>query len=74
MYLSDVSAGGETHFPFSVDLRERNVTISPKKGRALLFPNVYDDGMFVEMNHYQNPAEATTLISHFAGHSRSHQA
>lgn len=38
MYLSDVAAGGETHFPYV------NTTIIPKKGMALLFPNVIDSG------------------------------
>jgi prolyl 4-hydroxylase len=38
MYLSDVSSGGGTRFP------QLNVTIEPRKGRALLFPNVMNSG------------------------------
>lgn len=44
MYLSDVSAGGETQFPFSAQDSDFYVTITPKKGMALLFPNIYDNG------------------------------
>ena len=34
VYLSDVEAGGGTHFPLL------NLTVTPKRGRALIFPNV----------------------------------
>ena len=37
MYLNDGEGGGETHFP------RLNITISPKRGRALLWPSVLDD-------------------------------
>mmetsp|Transcript_4005 Transcript_4005/g.11593 ORF Transcript_4005/g.11593 Transcript_4005/m.11593 type:complete len:465 (+) Transcript_4005:3-1397(+) len=36
MYLSDVDAGGGTRFP------KLNITVEPKKGRALLWPSVMD--------------------------------
>lgn len=36
MYLNDVREGGETHFP------ELNLTVSPKRGQALIFPLVLD--------------------------------
>lgn len=36
VYLNDVEEGGETHFPY-LDL-----TVKPKKGKALFWPNVYD--------------------------------
>jgi len=35
-YLNDVDAGGGTHFP------ELGMTVTPKKGRAVLWPSVYD--------------------------------
>eukprot|EP00591_Stephanopyxis_turris_P001653 CAMPEP_0195513742 /NCGR_PEP_ID=MMETSP0794_2-20130614/5329_1 /TAXON_ID=515487 /ORGANISM="Stephanopyxis turris, Strain CCMP 815" /LENGTH=66 /DNA_ID=CAMNT_0040641831 /DNA_START=18 /DNA_END=215 /DNA_ORIENTATION=- len=38
-YLNDVEAGGGTHFPY---LNEDGFTISPKKGRAVLWPSVLD--------------------------------
>lgn len=38
IYLSDVEQGGETNFPYLA-----NLTISPKLGRALLWPNVLND-------------------------------
>jgi hypothetical protein len=44
MYLSDVPAGGETRFPFYPIMEKQSVTIKPKKGMALVFPNVYDSG------------------------------
>lgn len=38
MYLNTPEAGGETIFP------EANIAITPKKGDAVLFYNLYDDG------------------------------
>jgi prolyl 4-hydroxylase len=35
MYLNDVEEGGETDFP------QLGITVKPKKGQALLWPNVY---------------------------------
>jgi prolyl 4-hydroxylase len=37
LYLNTVEAGGETNFP------DINVTITPKIGKAVLWPNVLDD-------------------------------
>jgi prolyl 4-hydroxylase len=37
LYLNDVEAGGGTNFD------ELNITVMPKRGRALLWPSVYDD-------------------------------
>ncbi|KAG7337648.1 2(OG)-Fe(II) oxygenase superfamily protein [Nitzschia inconspicua] len=56
IYLSDVVAGGETQFPFNLRFRDMNVTIKPKKGTALLFPNVFDS----------NPTEADFRTRHAA--------
>jgi prolyl 4-hydroxylase len=36
IYLSDVEQGGETSFP------RLNITVHPKRGRAILWPNVLD--------------------------------
>ena len=36
MYLNDAPGGGETHFP------QLNISIKPKRGRALLWPSVLD--------------------------------
>lgn len=36
MYLNDVEEGGETHFPYA------NVTATPRVGRAVLWPSVFD--------------------------------
>ena len=41
MYLSDVEEGGETVF-----VRLDNVSVSPKKGRAILWPSVLSDDPF----------------------------
>ncbi|GKY90387.1 hypothetical protein MPSEU_000012700 [Mayamaea pseudoterrestris] len=37
MYLNDVAEGGGTNFP-----RASNLTVTPKRGRAVLWPSVYD--------------------------------
>ena len=37
LYLNDVEAGGGTHFS------KLGITVKPKRGRALLWPNVLDD-------------------------------
>ena len=37
LYLNDVQEGGGTHFVFS------NITVLPRRGRALIWPNVLDD-------------------------------
>jgi prolyl 4-hydroxylase len=37
MYLSDVDEGGNTSFP------NMNITVVPKKGRAILWPSVLDE-------------------------------
>eukprot|EP01035_Chromulina_nebulosa_P020482 gene20482-26572_t len=37
LYLSDVTSGGETYFS------DLNISVTPKKGRALIWPSVYDN-------------------------------
>jgi prolyl 4-hydroxylase len=37
LYLNDVEAGGGTNFP------DLGLTVLPKRGRALLWPNVLDE-------------------------------
>lgn len=41
MYLNDVAEGGETRFPML-----NNITVKPKKGRAVLWPSVLSDNPF----------------------------
>ena len=36
LYLSDVEGGGGTNFP------DLGITVEPKKGRALVWPSIYD--------------------------------
>jgi hypothetical protein len=38
VYLNDVQEGGETVFP------DRDVTVRPKRGRAVMFRNLLADG------------------------------
>ena len=46
-YLSDVEKGGGTNFP------QLDITVEPKKGRALLWPSVYDsDPMKMDSRFY----------------------
>ncbi|KAL7578445.1 hypothetical protein ACA910_012835 [Epithemia clementina (nom. ined.)] len=60
LYLSDVEKGGGTNFP-NLDL-----TIEPKKGRALLWPSVLDSDPSAKdsrMNHQALPVEAGTKFA-----------
>jgi prolyl 4-hydroxylase len=60
IYMSDVEAGGGTNFP-NLDL-----TIMPKKGRALLWPSVYDHDPMKDdqrMMHQALPVEAGTKFA-----------
>jgi 2OG-Fe(II) oxygenase superfamily len=50
LYLNDVEAGGGTNFP------KLNVTVMPKRGRALIWPSVRDD----------DPSEPDTRTDHQA--------
>lgn len=50
LYLNEVEAGGGTNFP------ELNLTVMPKRGRALFWPSVTD----------QNPSRTDTRTEHQA--------
>jgi prolyl 4-hydroxylase len=55
LYLSDVDAGGGTNFP------NLDITIMPKRGRALLWPSVLDSNPFNKdgrLMHQALPVEA----------------
>ena len=45
VYLNDVEEGGETKF-FHLDLKQQEVAVKPKKGRAILWPNTFNDNPF----------------------------
>jgi len=54
MYLNDVEEGGGTNFPFL------NLTVTPKRGRAVLWPSVLDDQPNVQdsrTNHQALPVK-----------------
>ena len=60
MYLSDVEAGGGTDFP------QLGITVNPKKGRALLWPSVFDSEPMKSdnrMKHQALPVEAGTKFA-----------
>jgi len=57
LYLSDVEAGGGTDFP------DLGITVMPKKGRAVLWPSVYNAQPLYEdsrMMHQALPVVAGT--------------
>ena len=43
LYLSDVEEGGETAFP-----RLNNLKVTPKRGKALLWPSVQSDNLMAQ--------------------------
>ena len=60
LYLSDVEAGGGTDFP------KLNITVMPKKGRALLWPSVLNSSPLMpddRMKHQALPVEAGTKFA-----------
>jgi prolyl 4-hydroxylase len=60
IYLSDVEAGGGTDFP------DLGLTVMPKKGRAILWPSVYDADPFSDdqlTRHQALPVEAGTKFA-----------
>jgi prolyl 4-hydroxylase len=60
IYMSDVDAGGGTDFP------DLGITVMPKKGRALLWPSVYDSDPMASdnrMRHQALPVEAGTKFA-----------
>jgi prolyl 4-hydroxylase len=56
LYFSDVQEGGGTNFP-QLD----NLTITPKKGRALLWPNVLNAHPLVQ--DYRTVHQALAVVS-----------
>jgi prolyl 4-hydroxylase len=48
VYLDDVEDGGGTNFP------QLNITVQPKRGRALLWPNVLDEDPNAEEKRTQH--------------------
>lgn len=61
LYLSDVEAGGETRFP------GLNVTVLPKKGRALLWPSVHDDRPLIMDERTMHEAMPVLAGTKYAG-------
>jgi prolyl 4-hydroxylase len=60
IYLSDVETGGGTDFPLL------GLTVIPKKGRAVLWPSVYDSNALLEdgrTEHQALPVEAGTKFA-----------
>lgn len=60
IYLSDVEGGGGTNFP------KLDITVMPKRGRALLWPSVLDSDPSVidnRMKHQALPVEAGTKFA-----------
>jgi prolyl 4-hydroxylase len=60
LYLSDVEAGGGTDFP------DLNITVMPKRGRAVLWPSVYDSNPMLKdgrTKHQALPVEAGTKFA-----------
>ncbi len=54
LYLSDVEEGGQTHFP------DLNITITPKKGRAVLWPNTLSRDPSMKDTRMTHEAKAVT--------------
>jgi len=60
MYLSDVEAGGGTHFP------QLNITVEPAKGRALLWTSVLDADPYERDDRTDHEAIAVTAGTKYA--------
>ncbi|CAB9526682.1 Probable prolyl 4-hydroxylase [Seminavis robusta] len=60
MYLSDVEKGGGTNFP------QLDIIVEPKKGRALLWPSVYDSDPFRSDSRFYHQAQAVEEGANYA--------
>jgi prolyl 4-hydroxylase len=66
LYLSDVESGGETRFP------KLNISVQPKKGRALLWPSVYDDRPLYMDSRTTHEARPVVTGTKYAGNLWQH--
>ena len=66
LYLSDVEGGGGTNFP------ELGITIAPKRGRALIWPSVYNHNPMMEDPRMVHEALEVTAGTKFAANGWFH--
>ena len=67
MYLNDESDGGETHFP------RLNISVKPKRGRALLWPSVLDSDPNARDDRTEHEAVKVSAGIKFAANYWLHQ-
>jgi prolyl 4-hydroxylase len=66
LYLSDVEEGGGTNFP------DLNITVYPKRGRALLWPSVYNFDPMVKDGRFMHQALDVIKGTKFAANAWIH--
>lgn len=66
LYLSDVEAGGGTNFP------QLDITIEPKRGRALLWPSVLDSDPMAKDSRMHHQALEVVAGTKFAANGWIH--
>lgn len=66
LYLSDVTEGGETHFP------SLNITIKPKKGSAVLWPSTYNENLHLMDERTYHEAKAVVKGQKYAANAWIH--
>ena len=66
LYLSDVEGGGGTNFP------ELDITIEPKRGRALIWPSVYNNDPMAQDPRMSHQALEVTAGTKFAANGWFH--
>jgi prolyl 4-hydroxylase len=66
IYLSDVEEGGETNFP------DLGIAVTPKQGRALLWPSVLDSDLLEKDSRTMHEARPVVKGRKFAANSWIH--
>ena len=66
LYLSDVTEGGETSFP------SLNITVRPKRGRALLWPSVKNSNVYEADHRTMHEARTVTAGLKYAANAWLH--
>lgn len=66
LYLSDVEGGGGTRFP------QLDITVEPKRGRALIWPSVYNSDPFKKDGRMMHEALEVTAGTKFAANGWIH--